>query len=467
MLTSRDILNDLWRLVGLPPAAPGAIALSGAEPALPSSFRIGAAAQASISAVTLAAAEIWRRRTGQAQAASVDMRHAALEFRSGNYLLVDGATPPDPWDAIAGAYICGDGRYVRLHTNFPHHRDGVLKLLGCAYTRDAVAAALLGWEAEAFETAATQAGLVVAAMRDFAQWDAHPHAPFIAAQPVITLERIGDAPPIPLPPAGARPLSGLRALDLTRVIAGPVCGRVLAAHGADVLRITGPHLPSLGHAEIDVGRGKLQAALDLRTQADRATLRGLIGAADIFTQGYRPGTLAARGFGPLDVAALKPGIVYVSLSAYGEVGPWAGKRGFDSLVQTATGINLAEGEAAGTPGKPRVLPCQALDHASGYLLALGALAGLLRRAEEGGSWRVGVSLAGTGHWLRGLGRLADGFTAPDPAIADLPDLLAQMPSDFGTLTAMRHAGQLAATPPFWTRPAAKLGSHPAQWPTSD
>ena len=464
MLTSRDILNDLWRLVGLPPMAPDAIALPGSEPALPSSFRVGAAAQASIGAVTLAAAEIWRRRTGQAQAARVDLRHAALEFRSGNYLLVDGAAPPDPWDAIAGAYRCGDGRYVRLHTNFPHHRDGVLKLLGCAYSRDAVAAALSGWQAEAFEAAATDAWLVVAAMRDFGAWDAHPHAAFIAAQPVITLERIGDAPPIPLPPAGSRPLSGLRALDLTRVIAGPVCGRVLAAHGADVLRITGPHLPSLGHAEIDVGRGKLQAALDLRTEPDRATLRGLIADADIFTQGYRPGTLAARGFGPQDVAALKPGIIYVSLSAYGEVGPWAGKRGFDSLVQTATGINMAEGEAAGTPGQPRVLPCQALDHASGYLLALGALAGLLRRAEEGGSWRVGVALATTGHWLRGLGRLPDGFTAPDPKIADIPDLLAPMPSDFGLLTAMRHAGQLAATPPFWSRPAAKLGSHTAAWP---
>ena len=451
MLTSRDILNDLWRLVGLPPAAADAIALSGAEPALPSSFRVGAAAQASIGAVTLAAAEIWRRRTGHAQAASVDMRHAALEFRSGSYLLVDGAAPPDPWDAIAGAYPCGDGRYVRLHTNFPHHRDGVLRLLGCDNTRAAVAAALLGWQAEAFETAATAAGLVVAAIRDFAAWDAHPHAAFISGVPVITLDRIGDAPPIPLPPAGTRPLSGIRALDLTRVIAGPVSGRVLAAHGADVLRITGPHLPSLGHAEIDVGRGKLQAALDLRTEADRASLRGLIANADIFTQGYRPGTLAARGFGPRDVAAIKPGIVYVSLSAYGEVGPWGGKRGFDSLVQSATGINLAEAEAAGTPGKPRPLPCQALDHASGYLLALGALAGLLRRAEEGGSWRVGVSLAGTGHWLRGLGRLPDGFSAPDPQIADVADLLATMPSDFGELTAMRHAGQLAETVPFWAR----------------
>lgn len=466
MKTPRQIIGDLGQLVGLPTHLAETITLTGAEPALPSSFRVGAAAQATIGAVTMAAGEIHARRTGRPANASVAMRHATMEFRSGNYIHVDGAAPPDPWDAIAGAYRCGDGRFVRLHTNFPHHRDGVLRLLGCANDREAVAAALLNWQAEAFETAATDAGMVVAALRSFAEWDAHPHAAAVASVPVITLERIGDAPPTPLPTTGNRPLSGIRALDLTRVIAGPVSGRVLAAHGADVLRVTGAHLPSLGRAEIDVGRGKLQAALDLRTDAGRETLRGLIGGADIFTQGYRPGTLAGRGFSPEAVAALKPGIIYVSLSAYGHLGPWAGKRGFDSLVQTATGINQAEAAAFGTPEKPRPLPCQALDHASGYLLALGALAGLLRRADEGGSWLVRVTLAGTGHWLRGLGRLEGGFNAPDPSFADLADLTEETDSGFGRLSALRHAGQIAGAPPFWVRSAMPLGSAPPIWPQS-
>ena len=463
MKTPREIIAGLGQLVGLPTLAE-TITLTGDEPALPSSFRVGAAAQAAIGAVTATVSEIHARRTGQRLAPSVDMRHAAVEFNSGAYLRVAGAAPPDVWDAIAGAYRCGDGGWVRLHTNFPHHRDGVLRLLGCGYDRKAVAAALLGWEAEKFETAATEAGLVVAALRSFAQWDVHPHGIAVAQLPAITLERIGDAPPTPLPMIGDRRLSGIRALDLTRVLAGPVCGRVLAAHGADVLRITGAHVPSLGHAEIDVGRGKLQAHIDLRDEAGRESLRNLIRGADIFSQGYRPGSLAARGFSPEAVAALKPGIIYVSLSAYGHVGPWAGKRGFDSLVQTATGINQAEADAFGTPEKPRPLPCQAIDHASGYLLALGALAALLRRADEGGSWLVRVSLATTGHWLRGLGRLPDGFSAPDPGFADVADLLEETESGYGKLTALRHAGQIAGASPYWTRPAMPLGSAPPVWP---
>ena len=389
-----------------------------------------------------------------------------MAFNSGAYLRVDGAPPPDPWDAIAGAYLCGDGRWVRLHTNFPHHRDGILKLLGCANTREAVAAALKNWHAEQFETAATAAGMVVAALRSFGEWDAHPHAPVIAAQPLLQIERIGDAPPTPLPLAGQRPLSGMRVLDLTRVLAGPVCGRTLAAHGADVLRITGAHLPSLGQGEIDVGRGKLQAALDLRNEGDQDRLRALVADADIFSQGYRPGTLAARGFSPETLAALKPGIVCVSLSAYGWSGPWGGKRGFDSLVQAATGINMAEAEAFGAPENPRPLPCQAIDHATGYLMALGAQACLIRRAQEGGSWHVRVSLARTGHWLRNLGRLPNGFSVPMPAAADHPALMETSASRFGSLTALRHAGQLSETPPFFTRPAAPLGEHPAAWPSA-
>ncbi|MBL6457942.1 CoA transferase [Belnapia sp. T6] len=458
-----DLLRDLWRQAGLAPGALGEVVLEGREPALPSSFRIGALAQATIGASAAAAAAVHRARGGPAQAARVGMRHAAVEFHSERYLALAGGDAGARWDNIAGTYRCGDGRYVRLHTNFPHHRAGTLALLGCEGNREAVAAALSRWEAFAFEEAAAAAGMCVSAMRSFAEWDAHPQGQAVAALPPLRIERIGDAPPTPLPPLADRPLAGLRVLELTRVIAGPVCGRTLAAHGADVLHISAAHLPSFDELLVDTGRGKRTARLDLRDPAGQDRLRALAAGADIFLQGYRPGAVAGHGFDPASLAALRPGIVCTSLSAYGEVGPWGGRRGFDSLVQTASGFNHAEAEAAGTLPEPKVLPCQALDHASGYLLAFGTLAALLRRAEEGGSWLVRVSLAGTGAWLRRLGRLEGGFAAAMPRMEELGPLLEESESGFGRLTALRHAGQLDLTPPRWVLPSMPLGSHAAEW----
>jgi crotonobetainyl-CoA:carnitine CoA-transferase CaiB-like acyl-CoA transferase len=457
-----EALASVWRDIGMPEDALADLQLQGADPVLPSSFAIGTAAQAAIAASALGATTIGRLRGLPRQSVSADMRHAATEFHSERWLLVNGQPPGDPWDKIAGTYQCRDGRWVRLHTNFPHHREGVLRLLGCEYDRAAVAAALQRWDALAFEDAAAEAGLCVTAMRSFAEWDAHPQGRAVQTGPLIAIEEIGTAPPQP-PSAAARPLGGLRVLDLTRVIAGPVCGRTLAVHGADVLLITGPHLYNPLPLTIDGGRGKLSAQLDLRANA-RETLRDLLRGADVFVQGYRPGALAARGFGPDEAASLRPGIVYVSLAAYGHSGPWHNRRGFDSLNQTATGFNHAEAEAAGEPGKPKPLPVQALDHASAYFMALGAMAALYRRATVGGSWHVKVSLARTGHWIRGLGRVANGFTCPAPGWDDVSAFLEEVESGFGRLTAVRHAGRLSETPPAWVRPSMPPGSHPAVWP---
>lgn len=462
MTSPQDALADLWGETGLDAAALHHITLTGDDPALPSSFRVGTAAQASIGAAALAAAEIWRARTGQRQEVTVPMRAAAVEFRSERYLRVNGNPAPEPWDKIAGTYQCGDGRWVRIHTNFPHHRDGILKLLGCAYEREAVQAALSTWGAETFETAAAEAGLVVACMRSFAEWDAHPQGRAVAALPVLTISRIGDADPTPFLSLPQRPLDGLRTLDLTRVIAGPVCGRTLAAHGADVLMVTAPHLPSIPTLIIDTGRGKRSTSIDLRGAEGKQTLAQLLAQSDVIVQSYRPGALAGYQFGPDDAAHIRPGIVYVSLSAYSHAGPWANRRGFDSLVQTASGFNDAEAQAAGETN-PKALPCQALDHASGYLMALGAMAALLRRAREGGSWHVSVSLAQTAHWLRGLGRLSNGFLCNDPTFDDVADLLEETPSGFGQLQAVRHAASLSQTPPRWSLPSVPLGTDPPVW----
>jgi crotonobetainyl-CoA:carnitine CoA-transferase CaiB-like acyl-CoA transferase len=462
-MTAKDALKMLWLLARMRPEAVDDVELTGAEPVLPSTFAVGTAAQATIAAAALAAAEVWRRRTGNRQRLNVPMRDAAIEFRSERYLRIDGKPAPELWDKIAGLYRCGDGRWVRLHTNFPHHRDGVLKLLGCEHDRAAVQRALDGWTADAFEEAAAQAGLVVTMTRSFAEWDATGQGRAVASLPAFSVERIGDAPPRPLPSGGDRPLSGVRVLDLTRVIAGPVCGRTLAAHGADVLLVTGAHLPQMGPLVIDSGRGKLTTFIDLREQSGRETLRGLLRDADIFVQGFRPGAVTGNGFGPEEAARARPGIVYVSLCAYGHEGPWANRRGFDSLVQNANGMNHAEAEAAGS-AQPKPLPAQTIDHASGYLMAFGAMAALARRASEGGSWHVRVSLAQTGHWIRGLGRVADGLAVPDPGFDAVRDRLEEIASGFGRLTTVRHAAAMSETPPHWARPSMPLGTHAPEWP---
>lgn len=457
--------RQLLAAAGLPPDAVDGLQLTGNEPALPSSFAVGTAARSTIAAAALAACALGRLRGQPAQTVSVDMRHAAIECMG--WFSLDGVAP-DLWDSFSGLYRAADG-WVRIHANFAHHRDGALRLLGldpALATRADAEAAVARWKAADFEDAAAAARLVVTRLRSFAQWDATPQGRAVAAQPLFTLRRIGDAPPLALPAlvAGQRPLAGIRVLELTRILAGPVGGRTLAAHGADVLLVNGPHLPNIA-AIADTSRGKRSALIDLRDEAGQATLRGLVGSAHVFIQGYRPGGIAGRGFSPESLAGMRPGIVCVSLSAYGTQGPWAGRRGFDSLVQTAMGFNQAEAEAAGE-GKPRPMPVQILDEATGYLMAMGAAAALWRQQTEGGSWLVEVSLAQTGQWLRGLGRLADGFSARLPKTleeAGEDRYLESSASGFGALRAVRHAAMLSATPAGWDLPSVPPGSHPPAW----
>ncbi len=462
--TPRQILADLWTSNGGDAADLDAVTLTGNEPVLPSSFRVDAIAQVTVAASALAAAAIWKARSGQSQRVSVDMLHAAIECRSERHLRVEGKSLASIWDAIAGIYRTGDGGYVRLHTNFPLHRDNICKLLNCEPVRESVQAALMKWTGEAFETAAYAGGCVVSLMRNRKEWMATEHAKALAALPLMTFEKIGDAPPRKWP-SGDRPLAGLRVLDLSRVIAGPVAGRTLAAHGADVMLVAGPGLPSIPWLVIDTGRGKLSTHIDLTSPAGKQTFEGLLSKADIFSQGYRPQSLAGLGFSAQDAARINPGIVCLSLSAYGHSGPWSGRRGFDSLVQTSTGFNHAEGQAAGIEG-PKELPMQILDHATGYLMAFGAMMGRLRQASEGGSWQVRVSLAQTAHWLWNLGRIDGGLATPEPSNEAVAPLIETMPSGFGELQAVRHSAVLSATPAVWSRPSVPLGTHPPVWPSS-
>ena len=479
----RQAVQQQWHAAGLPgaPAADAqALQLGGDGGGYPSSFAVDVAAGACVAAATLAAAQLGSLRTGSALAcASVQVPHALAETTG--YFTLDGVQP-DLWSPISGLYPCGAalGRpgWVRIHANFDHHRDGALQLLGLPTgnltSKQAVVQALKGWGAIDFETQAAARGLVVAAARTPQEWATHPQSAAVAAQPLVQITQLDAGQPAP-PRAwpglqGAGPLSGIRVLDLTRILSGPVAARTLAAHGAEVLMINGPGLPNIG-AIADLSRGKRSALLDLKSATGKAQFASLLGGAHVLLQGYHPGSLDALGFGPQQAAQLQPGIVYASLSAYGRSGPWADRRGFDSLVQTASGINWAEGQAfddiASSSGL-RALPMQILDYAAGFWLAFGIQAALHRQAVQGGSWYVQVSLARTAQWLQELGQRPVlpqrfGDAEGEGAAARVAPYLETLASGFGPLVAVRPSGVLGGVATPWRYPSMPPGSAAPQW----
>lgn len=442
----------LRELLGLARVA-GEADITGADPVLGTPYRVGTAGAAAVAAVGIAASELWALRTGRRQKVSVDLRAAAASLKSGAYLRIDGRPPAAIWDPFSLFYAVKDGRRVRFHTNYPHHRAAALGVIGAGEDVEAAKRAAAGWDGLELEDAIHAAGGCAAFVRSAQEWAAHPHSAAVAGQPLLEIERIGDAPQMPLAKAD-RPLAGIRVLDLTRVLAGPTAAKTLAEHGAEVLKITAAHLPDSGDIDLDTGLGKLSAQLDLRGAKDVETLASLAKSADVFSQSYRPGTLAARGFSPEALAKLRPGIVCVSLSAWGSTGPWQDRRGFDSIVQCVSGMAVAQGGA----GAPKLLPCSAIDYVSGYLMAFGAMVALARRAKEGGSWRVRVALARVGKWIVDRG-MADPSAAAEPEARTM-----ETRSPAGLITHLAPVVQLPETPPFWARPPVPLGYHRAQWP---
>ena len=454
-------LESLWSLAGGDPAALERATLTGADPILPTDFKIGTAASAVIAAGALAASEIWRLRTGRSQSVAVDLRAAVAAFRSERYLRADSLPDLHRRDPLFGFYEAGDGRWIQIHSNMPHHRDGALKLLGCEGTRESTAAAVAKWKAGDLEDAFAAAGLPTGMVRSRTEWHAHPQGLAVAELPLLEIVKIGESKPEPAG-AGPRALSGLRVLDLTRVIAGPVCGRTLASYGADVLLVSAKHLPNLPGLVVDTGFGKLSASLDLRQAGDAAELRALARGADVFCQSYRPGALARLGLGAEELARLRPGIVYVTLSAFSHAGPWRERRGFETIIQSVSGMAHEQGIEGGG-GRPQHLPAQVVDHGTGYLAAFGAQIALARRAREGGSYLVRVSLAQTGRWVDGLGRV-DGRATPDLTLEAVQDLLADMDSPYGRLRHVLPAARFSETPALWSRPTVPLGTHAPAWP---
>ncbi|MXZ91461.1 MAG: CoA transferase [Chloroflexi bacterium] len=455
-------------MAGWEPQRAKAVEFSGgADPILPTPFRIGEAAAASLAAVGLAVSDLWELRTGRRQEVAVDARRATASLRSSRYLTLNDAPAAGERPSVMGVYPAKNGRWSYLHCNFPNHREAALGVLGVEEDREAVRRAVAQWDALELEEAIIAANGAGGMVRSMAEWAQHPQSAAVASLPLMEIERIGDCPPQPLP-EGDRPLSGIRVLDLTRVLAGPTCARTLAEHGADVMKVSAKHLPSSRSQEYDTGHGKLSTHLDLREEQEVETLRRLVREADVFSQGYRPGTLARRGLSPQDLASLRPGIVYVSLSAFGRVGPWAERRGFDTVVQTVSGITDRQGQLfPGAEPGPQFYPVSAIDYLTGYLMAFGAMLALGRRAREGGSWLVRISLAQVGKWLVEQGQ------APEPELRDVPaefdaaeikswSTTSDVPE--GRLGHLAPTLQLSETQPYWARPTVPLGYHDPVWP---
>ena len=457
-------LRDLLEAVGWHDAPLDRLTIEERPRVLATSWPVAPLAAAVLGAVGLAASRIRELRTSARPHVRLDTREAELAMASSSYLLVDGK-PAKFRDPFTGFYEAAGGEWVYLHGNFPHLRDGLLALLGVANDAGAVRAAVAERRAGEIEAEAIRRGLCAARVRTRAEWLCEPQAAAIAAQPLVHLERSGTAAATPLPPGGERPLSGLRMLDLSRVIAGPMAGRSMAEHGATVMRIASPRLPSIPSLVIDTGFGKHAAFAELETDEGRAALRALAGDADIVLDAYRPGSLRGRGFGPDDLGRLNPHGVHLSLSAFSPQGPWQGRRGYDSLVQATTGMAMEGREGRG----PALLPCQPLDYLTGYLAAFAAMLALIRRHEEGGRWQATLSLAATAHWMwRMRDMLGDETAHPsaNPDFVAVTDLLDTHDTAFGRVTALRPALHLDGVRAAWSRMPVPLGSDPPRWPRS-
>jgi hypothetical protein len=461
--TDQTLLERLWHDLGGPSGALPAVSFSGKKRGLPSVYEVSALASASIAAATLAVAELQATRTGESlRRVSIDRGHADAAFHSERHLTALGWEMPAIWDPLAGDYRTRDG-FIRLHTNYAYHRDAALRVLGTGATRDAVTQATATWDGEALESAVLSEGGCAAMLRSPAEWRAHPQGQSLTAAPLIdvtTTPVTGSRRDV----RGAAPLAGMRVLDLTRVIAGPIGTRVLAAYGADVLRIDPPGFDEVGPLLCDITAGKRRAALDLHRDPDRVRFESLVAQTDLIVHGYRADALARLGFGNDRLRALNPAAVIVCHDAYGWSGPWAHRRGFDSLVQMSCGIAWRgrDVQGGGIQAKPHPLPAQALDHATGYLIAAAACRALTRRLQMQQTSLVRLSLARTAHLLMDLGDLG-AIVGEAPAPGAVQPYLEEAVTHFGPVCRVRCPGYIEGIPAEWRIPAGPLGIDPPRF----
>lgn len=462
----RQAFDELMAIrgLGIPPAEE--VRITGQDPVLPTQFKIAETCADVLAGIGVAVSDIWELKTGRRQQASIDVRAAAAGLKSSYHMRLPQAgggygdvTNPEheAARAMTQPWPTKDGRWFLPHFGLPNLRQRVLGVLGCDASPEAVAAAVARWDALDLEAAIDEARGCGAMVRSNREWLDEPHGRILAAKPVVEVIKIADSEPEPMP-AGDRPLSGIRALDLTRILAGPVAARTLAENGADVLMVTAEGLPQVAEHVIDTSHGKRSCYLDLKHSAGAARLKALVGDADVFSQGYRPGALDALGFGPEALAAVRPGIIYTSISCFGAGGPLSHRAGWEQIGQTVTGICHE-----GSPERPKLLPGAACDYTTGYLGAFGILLALARRAREGGSYHVRASLCQSGMLIYRQGKVA--FDADKAGLApeEVEALRIESETAHGRI---RHLGpllQLSETPPRWSRPTPKLGGDPPEW----
>ena len=431
--TIPQALQEVLRSAGLPESRAQEVKYSGADPVYNTQYKVATGGSAALGAMAIAMADIREAQTGKRPTIAIDVNAATASLRSSKYVHMDGK-PPSERTAVSGFYRAANGRWNYFHCNHPPHQLALLKVLGVAADKAKVAEAAAKWDAFELEKAVMEAGGLAPAVRTPEEWRALPHSASLAAEPLVDIRKIGDSAPVPLPKGGERPLSGLRVLDLTRVLAGPTCARLLAESGADVLKVTCEAHPDSAALEWDTGYRKRKLTLDISSPTGKQQFTELLKTCDVFSQAYRPGSLAARGFGAEQAKVIRPGIVYASMNAFGYTGEWKMRRGFDTVVQSASGMAYTSGRGK----EPKFTPVSSLDYIGGYLMTFGVLVALRRRHDVGGSYAVNVSLGRCEEWLVSMG-LHDIATA-DRGIEELADIakwLIEVQTPLGKLKRLR------------------------------
>ncbi|MGB6456143.1 MAG: CoA transferase [Streptosporangiaceae bacterium] len=462
-------LADLIQQLGLTEHFSGDAVIHGNDPVIRSPHRLGAASCTAHLLIGAAGAAIWETRGGAPTDISMDIIHALHHLHPTHYVEQSGypSSVGAEFVAVNGVFPTRDGRYIMLEAGPPYQKllDGYLNFFDCGNNKQSFSREVAKWNAEDLEQALTNAGLPACRAFTRAEWLAHPQGKALAGTPPIEIVKVVDGHPVPFPDHGDSPLDGIRVLDFTHVLAGPRSARTLVDYGAEVLHISSPWFADTLAQHFGVDAGKYDAYLDLRYDKDMATMRRLAATADVFASTYRPAVNERFGLLPEQLAAASErGIVYMSANAYGHSGPWKHRPGFDQNGQVASGFAMAEAQG----GPPKFSPVFYLaDLITGYFAAAGMMAALHRRAIEGGSYQVKLSLARSAMWVQELGLLDVGAQGEVPATDTYPAETFSIDTSYGAVTSL--APPLTFT--NLTLPTAErlvpYGADPASWPSEE